>query len=165
MKKVLFGLVLLLVLSCSIFATDIDVYGSVRMGFEKYLHTYISYGEPKEEKATSFDLELGNEFFFFTREKNDIRFDFGMKIDFILAAVPFIYISPLATRVLFNDTVAVGMSFGFSSASSLDLLPLLDFSGTYFFSSGNNGLQLIMRFVLDDGYAPKQFCIGYVTKF
>ena len=164
MKKLLFVLVLVLVLSCSLFATNIDVYGSVRLGFEKYLDTYMSYGELKEEKATSLDIEFGNEFFFYTWEKDDFRFDFGVKVDFILAEVPLIYMSPLATRFLINDTFAVGMSFGFAPAAAY-LTTLLECSGTYYFSSGTKGVQFLMRFVLDEDYPPKQFCIGYVMEF
>ncbi len=162
MKKGLLLVVFVLLLLVSLSATEIKVIENVRMGFERYLGVDSWSGLPV--KTSSFDFEIGTDFYFFSSSKNDVSLDFGTKVDYIVAKYPVLFVAPIS-RVTFRNSFAI--SFAAGTALGSYYLGGVEIGATYLFNK-KNGIQFLMRFMIQnvkDAFPPKQFCIGYTHEF
>lgn len=146
MKKALL-LILGLLICATLFATDIEAVGNIRMG-----GFTVKYDD---HKNSVFDFEIGNDIYF---NGKDNGFCVGLKFD--LMDFTMLYVAPVCKFEAegFEVHIALGCIPGFMDA------PLMELGSTYYFD-GKNGVQLMVRFSLGGDYHCNQFCVGYSFKF
>ena len=147
MKKVLL-LVLGLLICATLFATNIDVVGNVRMG----AFTVKNGGD----KDSVFDFEIGNDIYF--NGTND-GFSVGIKLDLIDFFL--VYIAP----VLKFESSGFEAHIAMGCITNLYIEgPVIEMGSSYYFD-GKNGVQLAFRFSISGDYSISSFCAGYSFKF